>query len=137
MKRILFTSGILVGKRALLASSDTSKNTACSEGKCERCSPGVIQAVRKRKYCTPPEFQREGSNASLKLEFEEYLKKGEKNRKKAKGQPLLASQQDVSEADILEDIDRAISEDSYNQTSKKRYTSNPTAGLSTLPELVK
>ena len=36
----------------------------------------TIEAARKRKYCTPMEFQdREGRNDSLKLQFEEYLKK--------------------------------------------------------------
>ena len=66
----------------------------------------TIEAARKRKYCTPMEFQeREGRNDSLKLEFEEYLKKKKaKKRKNPRGQPPLAPQLHAPEADTLEDI---------------------------------
>ena len=42
-----------------------------------RCAiSGTIEAAQKRKYCTPMKFQdKEGRNDSLKLEFENYLKK--------------------------------------------------------------
>ena len=94
----------------------------------------INTAYLKRKYCTPMEFQdRGGRNDCLKLEFEEYLKK----RKKSKGQPPLAPQLDAPEADILEEIDRAISENNNNQASGKRPTSNPPAGLTSLPEFTK
>ena len=44
----------------------------------------TIEAARKRKYRKPMEFQdRESRNDSLKLEFEEYLKK-EKTKKRKK-----------------------------------------------------
>ena len=39
---------------------------------------------------------REGRNNSIKLEFEEYLRKETKTRKKTKGQPPLPLQQDAS-----------------------------------------
>ena len=76
----------------------------------------TIEAARKRKYSTPMEFQdREGRNNSLKLEFEEYLKKEKaKKRKKSRGQPPLAPQLEAPEADTLEEIDRSISEISNN-----------------------
>ena len=58
------------------------------------------------------EFQeREGRNDSLKLGFEEYLRKEVKRRKKTKGRPPLASQECAAVADFLEEIDRAMSED--------------------------
>ena len=84
------------------------------------------------------EFQdREGRNDSLKLEFENYLKREKtKKRKKTKGQPPLVPQLDAPEADILEIIDSAISENSTNQASGKRHTSNPPAGLTSLPEFI-
>ena len=65
----------------------------------------TIEAARKRKYCTPMEFQdREGRNDSLKLEFQEYLKTEKtKQRKKSKGQPPQAPKLDEPEADILEE----------------------------------
>ena len=63
----------------------------------------TIEAARKRKYCRPMEFQnREGRNDSLKLEFEEYLKRRRINAKKSKGQPPLAPRLHAPEADILE-----------------------------------
>ena len=99
----------------------------------------VIEAPPKRKYCTPMEVRdRKGSNDSLKMGFEKYLEKGKiKKRKRTKGQPPLASKQDAPEADILEEVDRAISADDNTQTSGKRHTSNPPAGLTSLPELIK
>ena len=67
----------------------------------------TVEAARKREYRTPMKFQdREGRNDSLKLEFENYLKKEKtKEHKKTKGQPPLASQLDAPEADILEITD--------------------------------
>ena len=101
----------------------------------------TIKAAQKRKYCTPMEFQdREGRNDSLKLEFENYLKREKtKKRKKTKGLPPLAPQLHAPEADILEEIDRAISENNDNQASGKPpgHTSNPPAGLTSLPEFIK
>ena len=99
----------------------------------------VIEAACKRKYCTPMDFQdREGRNDSPKMGFEEHLKKGKtKKRKKPKGQPPLAPQQDAPGADILKEIDRAISEDNNNQTSGKRHTSNPPTGLTSSPKFIK
>ena len=85
------------------------------------------------------EFQdRESRSDSLKLEFEEYLKKEKaKKRKKSRGQPPLAPQLEAPEADTLQEIDRAISENNNIQASGKRYTSNPPAGLISLPEIIK
>ena len=85
------------------------------------------------------EFQdREGRNDSLKLEFENYLKREKmKKRKKTKGQPPLAPQLGAPEAELLEIIDSAISENNYNQASGKRHTSTPPAGLTSLPESIK
>ena len=92
----------------------------------------TIEAARKRKYCSPVEFQdREGRNDSLKLEFQEYLKKEKaKKRKKSRGQPPLAPRLDAPEAETLGEIDSAISENNNNQASGKRHTSNPAAGRS-------
>ena len=88
----------------------------------------TIEAARKRNYYSPMEFQdREGRNDSLKLEFEKYLKK--EKRKKTKGQRPLAPQMDAPEADILEEIDKAISEDNNNQISGKRHTNKPPSRL--------
>ena len=55
------------------------------------------------------EFQdKEGRNDRLKMRFEENLKNGKtKKRKKTKGQPPLAQEQDAPEAKVLEEIDRA------------------------------
>ena len=62
------------------------------------------------------EFQREGRNDSLKMGFEEYLKKGKtKKCNKTKGQLPLAPQQDAPKADIMEERDRAISVDKNNR----------------------
>ena len=72
---------------------------------------------------------REGRNDSLKLKLEKHLKKEKKKRRKTIGQPLLAPQRDAPEADILEEIDRAISEDDNNQPSGKRHTSKSPASL--------
>ena len=75
------------------------------------------------------DFQdREGRNESLKMGFEEYLKKG-KTKRTQKGQPPLAPQQDAQDPDILEEMDRALSEDNNNQTSGKQHTSNPQSRL--------
>ena len=67
---------------------------------------------------------------------EEYLGKEAERRKKTKDQQPPASQQDASEADVLEEIDRAVSEYKKDQTSGRRHTSNAPAGLTSLPELV-
>ena len=73
---------------------------------------------------------REGRNDILKLESEEYLKKEKtQNRKKSKGQPPLAPRLDVPEADMLEETDRAVSENNNNQASGKRHTSKPPSRL--------
>ena len=49
----------------------------------------------------------------------------------------LLPQLDAPEADILEGIDRAVSENYDNQASGKWHTSNPPAGLTSLPEFIK
>ena len=93
----------------------------------------TIEAARERKYCTPMEFQdREGRTDSLKLEFEEYLKKEKaKKRKKSRGQPPLAQQLDAPEADTLEGIDRAIA----TATAMSSTAASPDTGSSCTPDL--
>ena len=94
----------------------------------------VIEAVQKSKCCSPMEFQSgEGRNDSLKLASEGYLKREEKKQRKTKGQPQLVPRQHASGADILKDISRAISEDNYDSTARNQHTTNPPAGLTSLP----
>ena len=102
-----------------------------AEQNCRGAISVTIEAARKRKHRTPMELQdREGRNKSRKLKSENYLKREKtKKRNKSKGQPPLAPQLDAPEAELLEIIDSAISENNYNRASGKRHTSNPPSRL--------
>ena len=90
-------------------------------------------------------YHKEGRNDSLKLEFEEYLKKEKKRKcKEIKGQPPLASQQDALEVDVLMETDRALSEDHENKSKEARHQQPPSRldyslvfSLASLSKLIK
>ena len=83
----------------------------------------VIEAVRKRKYCTPMEFNgRKGRNDSLKLKYEKHLKKEKRwKHKKTKNQLPLAPHQHAPEAHTLQ-MDKAFSEDSIHPPEQQNDT---------------